>query len=1744
MGRTVKVCGTPTAIALDVERGESEFKNGCVLQTAVNGLVLRGVDESLRVVDARKFCAGFVDVRHVVELPSGATFIRRKSSGGNGIAWKTTLDDDGEWSGTIYIVDFQTGEVVVRTLPRLNEMVADIFVDEYGEQVAVVGATSGRLYGWSVNGRDYNDRLDARGQSEWRIVESLTIDAVPVGACSCWRFVSSAVMGNCFVFMRARPNTSGGSIVIEKWVFDVESNWLPVAYSSRTLETSDAESTEGLALFITETWKFMILTVGKVLYHFQIDQDLTDCPVKRLILDHHVLDGTWIDQDAFAILLVNGQISIASVSDGCFKLLGIETSSTMSKRLSLSTLLGKAVPAALQLVWIAQEKQIIVDFGATRSAFKLEVANEQPPLTDGGRFDEPIALSTSDVFPPFNRRMLRRTNCGDYIRELLEGNPPPCANDLLDISGVALTRSQETFEDLYFTVLSKVHRQLADDFAKASNSDPIDWVGKSLKLMEVVVSLTVSLGGATLRQISSKILSILPGCTAQSDRKFYYRKEIEAISSQVRKVMNGIGESEDWWVYSMEVAAFLGVYFTTIQSLFQDIQSSANLKPGEASQILSLCQWTIEHQDGLDALARGEKHNDPSVERLKGLLISYTIVCCYLRVNGVIIDLEHLFPLVSHITLRRKEFFCCFLKPWQLNVSADTPAMNDALSQAVTFAAKSNAMHLLIDLCMESRSLAVHSCVQALCSAAGTMTIADSDNILQVKNLHWQACETYIGEVMAILRRIGARWAFKYSNREAEWNSGCFSVAIDAELAAFLRSFSAEVARSPTKFPVAPNNSSLWEFSRLENGLRARVICLISRILWHLEAGSEDIGGLFQHAFAMIDAQVAFSSETQLFDCLTEVRAVVNPIESELRLLRFRQAKDSRVEFCCRSQTIARSLVLVTWALWLREKSAYCSRGIRIGGMENATTEMKIIGTLAATCALSLHALAMVYGKNEELLNTQLSLLEDAATINPSKATAVIAWGFPTRKIQTRYLKRYKILRQAVQRSSVDMPLKDKELHLQQLQTRVRNAFYRALGSFGIEEPTERNTSDIDVLVACCCDLEALQIVSVLATCPCEVVTTTNPVAENTLLETRTSALELPGKSRDKGGSILPSTTVNEVHRFPMPQVPDSLISRDEVIALLQAQTKHLEEKMQAVADSGQSTCKLISYEDTQAIQTDELPVWNQGKTRAASEKVAGVVDKCNETAVRLADSQRMARISLQVRELRRHRYSSASSEAEVQSNPQDKPIQRHDSVRNALKLFRLRQENCVQPPSENLAASVENAVSNVENWDNSAVGVKDSVDTRSPAAVATRRDKLKRGSAKQKSSRNHRSSGSQSYSSSRERVYPLRLEYGTDSASLKLLGRNSQQYNPSVKRRQFVHQQRERLPKAYARTSNTDVEPAEVVQLKTVSAQTNDLNDSVSTTAKEEKELLNSEQDDLEPEKGSPVIQECDDVKLVTAISKNISQKGVGVQCRVTENGSTKGKGARKGGPPSLKIVDKYPIWVDLGSADNIGARSHFKERKRFLQVARFGDSDMMHHLTNNDATEGSTFTISPKTLVLCKAKSEDGSEENQSDSQHSPSASTTFQAQDDHAKADVAKAMYRARYRKQFPVQERLNSRRREDKEGGSGINSLLDLRDDMQRMTQRLHELETCANSIDEEFKVSQKRLSRIGDTRASGASSQSRLLQDIDEALEMTEDDSQGERKTTRGLLSKNASSNLNAAKKLLEAIEQLAISADD
>ncbi|EGZ26450.1 hypothetical protein PHYSODRAFT_486471, partial [Phytophthora sojae] len=219
--------------------------------------------------------------------------------------------------------------------------------------------------------------------------------------------------------------------------------------------------------------------------------------------------------------------------------------------------------------------------------------------------------------------------------------------------------------------------------------------------------------------------------------------------------------------------------------------------------------------------------------------------------------------------------------------------------------------------------------------------------------------------------------------------------------------------------------------------------------------------------------------------------------------------------------------------------------------------------------------------------------------------------------------------------------------------------------------------------------------------------------------------------------------------------------------------------------------------------------------------------------------------------------------------------------------------------------------------------------------------------------------------------------------------------------------------------------------------------------------------------------------------LSSNSSLSGVSSRCRETKDGSTQANRVRRlRGPPPLTIADKFPIWVDLGGSGSGGEKKHFKERKQFLRVARFGGFDTTDNSVNNGSAE-EFLPISPSVSVVVtprKLSSEDGSEENQSDGRHSPTLSSV-QAEEDRATQqtnEAVKARYRASYRQHYPSRGR-SSRTTDDQDSASGIDTLIGLRDNMQRMTQRLRVLETCASSIDEEFKDSQKKT--LGDHRAA-------------------------------------------------------------
>ncbi|RLN98834.1 hypothetical protein BBJ28_00001418 [Nothophytophthora sp. Chile5] len=1332
-------------------------------------------------------------------------------------------------------------------------------------------------------------------------------------------------------------------------------------------------------------------------------------------------------------------------------------------------------------------------------------------------------------------------NFGDCFRKRLEAATSPSTHELLDIARIALVRSCDRFEDLYFMLLCIIHQQLQGDLngSEASTPDPIQCVSKSLKLMEMLLSLTISMSTPTLRQVGSKMLAAIPACAAKSDRKVYYRKEIHTLSRCVSDMLSDSNEAEDWRMLSTEVEAFLQVYYVRIAALLPDMNSSC--EQSGANTAISFFQLLMDQEDEAvfreaeNAVARmsardsGEECGGSPFDVLILMTASYAMMCRFLQVSGVVVDLEHWLSATTSIRgPRRKQVLRCFLKPWvpafgdERSIASQSNVTSGwTLEAAVKYAGRSGALHLLVDFCLASGSHLTHKCLQEVCKAAKHRANLTQDVSIEampnvrggVNDLHFQVCEAYLSELMAISRHLGPVRPFKHPIREAQASAGRLSrpFSIDHEFDVYLKQLSAELNGEEREKNGAGNQKSpLWMFVSQDERRLARGFRLLSCIVWHVEYVQEATAGGFERTFMadLIDEHLgAGESEGKMIrDFIIKAQEAISSgslVKDQLRLFKGQQSVgNSHTNFPSRLEKITRSLVLAAWALWMREKTAYCVRSIHLGRQgagpirgQSASSrvvdiaELEVVGALAATCALQLGGLCVIYSSETDLFSVQLSLLEDAAKMNPDKTAAVICWGFPADKVQTRYLKRYKALRQVVksQQTSENPALKEREQQCQFLQKHVKRSVYsRARPHSGegsasvVAEPKRSCHVDVGVLMNCCCNGEFQQLIATLVKVTCKGAPAAVPADSSSQRE-------------DKSVTVKMDVQLE-------PSSPERLISRDEVMTLLQEQTRQLEEKIRTLT----ATADQRSHNEPLIVEPAVAPVHATVKEVTSQIAPKTLVQK-----------------HLCVRDLvsRRHSPADAGSDAQAKllNDTAPLPVQRQDSVRNALKLFRLRQENSGHAQQKSDAPLKDGATKSSLPGENTIVkpDVKDGSDARKqPRTLRTEPRHLKPSTSTERRSKKH--------PNDREgAVFPLRFESGLDNLSLTLLGRSPHCRNPPVRGRQYVHHKPERLPlksQHYPEAKNVsfDSSSAEFVHLKTTGAQTNLLDESSHSG------------DQPRPEEGSPLAQETSAQHQCQDEAKAPAQ-GVATQCRMGEETQSKpGRGTRA--PPLLSIADKFPIYVDLDGAAFTGNR--YKERKRFLQVARFAGPSPTKgsdQAANNEATEeAQPLFLAPSArpvLVSRNLESECGNEENQSDDQPSSLVDLALDREEWETEQQEVTAKYQASYRKHFPTEPPQN-KLKTDREVAGGIESLLGLRDNMQRMTQRLRALETCANSIDDEFKASHQRLDRIEDNRLGGISLKERVLENVDAVLATTE--TRDEIPTT-GILSKKASSDLAAAK---------------
>lgn len=449
--------------------------------------------------------------------------------------------------------------------------------------------------------------------------------------------------------------------------------------------------------------------------------------------------------------------------------------------------------------------------------------------------------------------------------------------------------------------------------------------------------------------------------------------------------------------------------------------------------------------------------------------------------------------------------------------------------------------------------------------------------------------------------------------------------------------------------------------------------------------------------------------------------------------------------------------------------------------------------------------------------------------------------------------------------------------------------------------------------------------------------------------------------------------------------------------------------------------------------------------------------------------TRKVARIPLRACSSGRQRDLSTMHEAK---NTDFRHFKRPESARNVLRLFRLRQENDDHRlyKSGGSVTAKENEVS-IAN----SCATTDSTGALKMAESNIQNPTQSLNTQKRANMQSHYQRSTQRYLA-KERVYPLRLDYETDNARLKLLGKNATQRCVYVKRKEFVFQECQQPSIAHApnfEALGPGLNSTDVLKLKNTSTQTTRLVKSGCSSVCAESEiyeLVDKQQDDCDPRRKSLVEQDCEGAHFDVTDNVRLLRNGMGSQCQLNKCGPDCSE-RKNEWPQLLSIADKFPMWVDLNDEDCGSVKSYSKKRIKYLQVARFDKAAVTtKDVRVNDVVLTNVRPSEPTIFVSQRKDLTNGKGETQSTNQKAPDSSTDL---NDVEQRNVAlKTRYRIKYQKHFSAIEDLSRKHIDDRREVSGINTLIDLRENMKEMHQRLQTLENCANAIDNDFKISQK------------------------------------------------------------------------
>lgn len=1307
----------------------------------------------------------------------------------------------------------------------------------------------------------------------------------------------------------------------------------------------------------------------------------------------------------------------------------------------------------------------------------------------------------------------------EELRSHFEQCASPSAVALLDIARLALFESTIDFQDVFFTLVSIIYQQLESGLQSPEAKEE---EGNDLRLLEMLLSLTFSAESQILHRIASKMLLAPPAFPSRGERRLYYRSEIDELVRIRQQLVPGIVR-EDQKPVTLSQCAFLSIYLPKVASLLEELLECASCDEAMPSMKSSftLCQRIVDDQpdaavlEAKQALTRiphvystssSSSSGQEAVIRDSLLLIfvSYAMVCSNLRFDSVRMDLQHVLSVaqMGQSESLKKEQLACFTTSFvshlqsssspESSVSSTTPVWN--LEIALEFMRATQTMDLLVAFCFASKSLLAHECLKEICILQAKLFL-NSKNLLfekrveatqQFESLHLQICESYIGEIVGLLREVPLVVQFKHPLKGRD---ALQSEALDSSKDIVLQGFEAFTRRILTgaddadgdlPAPKKPNSSNrIWKRSSRETRVQSRCLRLKSRILWHLKqlttCDEQSLVQVFERIFLIdfLTGRCGNTEETKLVAKFIDKAqdAVSCDQWQQKRLsfdnyqqLMFSKTRGSQSHY--RVDKVVRSLALLMWAIWIRERCAYCLRSIELlkskGDKDTSGTERKRLGSLAATCALQLNVLGVLVDKPDDIFALQISLLEEAAKLNPEKAVAVICWAFPADKIQARYLKRYKALRQLLKADSgltTDAPpIEEAEHRCQFLQRHVKRSIRWSItsgsmkpGSAYVESSPKKKklevsrgwTVEIDVLVDCCCDLDFQKVTWAL-------------IQKKFAGGSRTTQQQNGG---DAGAEDNNSSKLKKVLLQSRSSTTDGGISRKEVVLLLQEQKRELEGKVRS-----------WSTTDTTNVQVTK----GSGEVEATASHPTLLQEPNNPSSLNCAlTDPKDAEASFAIRDID---FESDTREltSPNRKRKQSQQIERRESVQNVLKLLNLRKQRgsladrrsdsspnllnrsrALRSQSQRAAAATGSSVPNETDGMPSPkrhAGGSGMYQATSPAPSSDTPD----------NNCGRFSRGHSSTSISPPLVFPL--TYGADmdnNSFMKLLDRTSGGRSMPLKARQFSFQQRTSSPKHGAddRVHSWDGgvkcsqhAEEEVVSLKSAGAQ-------IDEAPREDTAVDGVKVVAAGDHQGVTHTHARSDATTQSETGRDMTEAGI--QCAFKRSESVYTNGGHEG------ILEKFPVFVDL---DLSSTRAH-DAPKKFLQIARFSTSSVSHF---RDSEGEKVITGTSHTVQNLKSEASQILTSSNVAVQQLHTSSAAVEAGSDRRQslAELLVA-HQTRYRNHFSVSESSNTSEVQQTRNSSistGRCSLIGLKEDMERLKSRLAQLEHCADEIDEDFKDS--------------------------------------------------------------------------